>query len=488
MPDRPDHPEQTQRTSGQDPAEQDAKSLTVIQDPGDVAEHEERIDALVGSDAPAEEVARHVELLDAPDAADTLERLETDDSVEVIDRMKDEAAAEALSHMQLPIALTIFADFSIEEAARYLALMEPDDAADLLQELPDERSRALLQRLPAELGRLVQHDPETAGGLMTTEFVSLPVSGSVADAIESIRRRPDEVIKDFVYCISAGGVLEGVIALRDLLLAAPSETVENLMHRDVDAMRPDVDQEDVAEIFDRYDYFTLPVIDENNRLLGIVTIDDVVDIIRAEQTEDAFKQVGAGVGEAVYSSLGQKIRSRLPWLLVNLLMAGLAAAVVFQFEYLIEEIAILAVMMPVIANQAGNAGHQSLAVTLRGLVLGDVSKERVAPLLLRETALGLITGFVTGGAMALVIWGLSSSGVIESSPRVGLVAMVAMTGALSVGCLIGTGIPLLMDRVGFDPATASSIFLTMLTDTAAFATFLGLASVLQQWLLTAPPV
>ena len=387
--------------------------------------------------------------------------------------------------MQLPIALTLFADFSAEEAIRYLALMEPDDAADLLQELPRERAQELLKQLPATLGQLVRYDPETAGGLMTTEFVSIDASKTVADAIERIRSRRDDVIKDFVYCTNPDGVLEGVVALRDLLLAQPDENVKDLMNREVDAIRPDVDQEEVAEVFERYDYFTLPVVDENDRLLGIVTIDDIVDIIHAEQTEDAYKQVGAGVGEAVYSPLRVKIKSRLPWLLVNLFTAAIAAAVVLQFESLIGEIAILAVLMPVIANQAGNAGHQSLAVTLRGLVLGDVSKERIAPLLVRETALGLVTGLVTGAAMALVLLALASTGVIDTTPRVGLVAMIAMTGALSVGCLLGTGIPLLMDRVGFDPATASSIFLTMLTDTAAFAAFLGLAYLAQGWLL--PP-
>lgn len=460
-----------------------AATETVIQDPVAPEEHDDRVDALVESDASPEEVARHVEDLDAPDAADTLERLETVESVEVIDQMEDEAAAEALSHMQLPIALTLFADFSIEEAARYLALMEPDDAADLLQELPIERTTELLQRLPIELHKLVSYDSETAGGLMTTQFVAVPASLSVAEATELIRDRRDDVIKDYLYCISDEGKLVGVIALRDLLLARSKEIVGDLMNREITVLRPEVDQEEVAEVFERYDYFTLPVIDPEERLLGIVTIDDVVDIIRAEQTEDAFKQVGAGVGEAVYSPLGKKIKSRLPWLLVNLFTAAIAAAVVFQFEALIGEIAILAVLMPVIANQAGNAGHQSLAVTLRGLVLGDVSKERVAPLLARETALGLVTGLVTGAAMALVIWGFTAIGVFDSNPRVGLVAMAAMTGALSVGCLLGTGIPLIMNRLGADPATASSIFLTMLTDTAAFAAFLGLAFLFQNWLL-----
>jgi magnesium transporter len=469
-----------QRMSGPD-----AERETVIQEAIAPSDHDGRIDALLEADAPAEEVARQVELLEAPDAADTLERLGTGDSVEIIDQMEDLAAAEALAHMQIPIALTLFSDFSVEEAARYLALMEPDDAADLIQELPRDRSEALLRRLPAALGRLVRHDPETAGGLMTTEFVSIPASRSVGDATELIRRRRDEVIKDYLYCTGPDGKLEGVIALRDLLLAEPSEIVADLMDREIDALRPDVDQEEVAAVFDRYDYFTLPVVDAEGRLLGIVTIDDIVDIIRAEQTEDAYKQVGAGVGEAVYSSLRKKVRSRLPWLMLNLFAAAVGAAVVFQFEGLIGKIAILAVLMPVIANQAGNAGQQSLAVTLRGLVLGDMSRERVGPLLVRETLLGLITGFLTGGAMALIIFVFSVTGIIDINPRVGLVAMAAMTGALSVGCLIGTGIPLLMSRLGLDPATASSIFLTMLTDTAAFVTFLGLACFFQGWLIPA---
>ena len=222
-------PERTPHSDVDPGADADRPRETVIQDPVAPAEHDDRVDALVESDAPAEEVARHVEELDAPDAADTLERLEPEESVEVIERMEDEAAAEALSHMQIPIALTLFADFSIEESSRYLALMEPDDAADFLQELPKDRARTLLQRLPAELGRLVQYDPETAGGLMTTEFVSIGASQTVADATEQIRSRRDEIIKDFIYCTGNDGTLEGVIALRDLLLAEPDDRVADLL-------------------------------------------------------------------------------------------------------------------------------------------------------------------------------------------------------------------------------------------------------------------
>jgi magnesium transporter len=223
-------------------------------------------------------------------------------------------------------------------------------------------------------------------------------------------------------------------------------------------------------------------------MLGMVTIDDVVDIMEAEATEDALKQVGAGTGEAVYSGVKTKLKGRGPWLLVNLVTAGTASSILLAFQGLIAEFAVAAVLFPIIANQSGNAGFQSLAVTLRGLVLGEIHPERVRPLLAREATFGVIAGVVVGVVIALAsmvlgeIGQATGSGLLsEFSWRIGAVAGVAMAGALTASCLIGTLIPLGLKRLGVDPATASSIFLTMLTDMTSFGTFLGLVLVLHDW-------
>ena len=232
------------------------------------------------------------------------------------------------------------------------------------------------------------------------------------------------------------------------------------------------------------------MVDAQGKLIGMITVDDVVDIIAAEATEDAYKQVGAGEDEAVYSTVLDKIRGRTPWLMANLLMAQLGSAVLLVFAGLIEAIPVVAVVSPIIANQSGNSGHQSMAITLRGLVLGEVRRERVWPLVRREIAFGAITGLMIG-----VVFGIAAALLGPLVPTLagyeidwwwlGAASGLAMAGALTVSCLVGTGVPMLMDRIGFDPATASSIFVTMLTDAISYATFLALVLVMRQ-LLIAP--
>jgi magnesium transporter len=273
------------------------------------------------------------------------------------------------------------------------------------------------------------------------------------------------------------------VSPKSLLVSSANDSIEELIDDELDYLRPETDREEIAAAFERYDYTEMPVVDRAGRLIGIVTVDDVLDIIRAEHTEDAYKMVGAGVGEAVYSSIGQKFRGRFPWLVVNVFTSMVAAFVVFQFDYLIAELAILAVMMPVIANQAGNAGQQSLAVTLRGLVLGEVRGKRAWPLVRREVTVGVINGFIVGSAIGLCVCLMALTGVRNVQWTLGIVIALAMTVSVAAGCLAGSAMPLLLDRFEYDPATGSTIFLTMVTDSVSFLTFLGLASILQHTLM-----
>ncbi len=462
---------------------------TIIHDAGAVEEEaDETLAALIDADAPPAEIAREVESQEPADAADALETLEPDDAKEVLNRMGDEAAADALAHMNESLALSALLDLPPDEAASYLSLMDPDDAVDLLQVAPRERAAEWMARVPAEtaakLGRLAHYDAETAGGLMTTEFIAIRDESTISQAVEELRAFPDEIEQQVLYCVDGDGRLTGELAFRDLVISPAGAVVSDVMRREIDALKPELDQEEVAMIFDRYDEVTMPVIDSNRLLLGVVQIDDVIDIIREEQTEDAFKQVGVGEGESVLAPLPAKIKSRLPWLMGNLFMATIAALVVLKFEGLIEQVAILAVIMPIIANQAGNAGHQSLAVTLRGLVLQEVHRGRTFQLLIRETALGLISGLAIGIVIGLVITVVGSLGAhTEASWRLGFIAAASMSGALALGCLAGAAIPLCLDRMKLDPAAGSSIFVTMVTDTVSFAAFLGLAYLLRSWIL-----
>lgn len=466
------------------------ETTTVREHPSGIdTEAEARLSELADANAPVEAMAREAESAEAPEAADFLESLGTERSSSLVNTMTDDAAAEALAYMQAPLAAGILEDLPAEEAAGYLGRMDPDDAADLLQALAKESADAILGVMPprvaASLGALALYDPETAGGLMTTRVVRVPDDTTVAEAIRRIRdgAADDEDTFFYVYCVDDRGRLSGVVNLRNLLLAEPETPVEEVMSRDLVVLRAGMDQEDVAREFERYDHLALPVLDERERLLGVVTIDDVIDTIRAEQTEDALKQVGAGASEVVYDTVRAKLRSRTPWLVVNLGAALLAALVILQFEDSIQALPLLAVLMPVIANQAGNGGQQSLAVTLRGLILGEVRRQRVGELLVRETVFGLITGVLVGAILGAGIGVLGAMGALDGGWRLGVVAGVSMALSLGLGCLFGAGIPILMERLKFDPATASTVFLIMLTDMISFAAFLGFAALFHSWLI-----
>ncbi len=422
----------------------------------------------------------------AADAADTLEDLADDEAAELIGLMEDQAAADALAEMEVPLAVTIIEDLSEDDhtnyAATLLALLAPDDAASIIRGLDLKYIEPLFVSMPVgyarKLRQLCDYEEESAAGIMTTDFVSLSEEMTITEVVEVLRERElPEHVQDLPV-IDKNDVLVGVISLRALLIGISDATVAQTMELKIAAVHSDTDREQVAREFDRYGYEMLPVVDASNRLLGIITVDDVIDIIEEEQTEDVQKTVGAGAGEAVYSGVGEKLKGRMPWLVVSAVMMMPATYVVLGFESMIKEVALLAVFMPLIAALAGNAGHQALAVTLRGIVLDEVRPDRIFPLIRRELIVGLITGTTIGGMVALLLW-FFGDGELET--RLGIIFACAMIVSMGVGTLTGAAIPLLMKRVGADPAQASAIFLIMITDTMAFSTLLGFAWVALRW-------
>ncbi len=447
---------------------------------------EERIDALIEAEAGPEELAPAVAELEPADAADRIEQLAPEEQAEVVHCMEQADAAQALAEMELPLAASVLADLPDAEVGELLGVMQPDDAADLLQEF-DAPTRACVldtmhPRAAAILGKLALYDGETAGGIMTTNIAVVRAGVRIGQAIDWLKTHGIDAMQNDVYVVDDHKVLVGTICLRDLLIVDDDEPLEPHINHDFDAVGPDVDQEEVARIFDRYDLLTLPVVDEHGRVLGMVTIDDVVDIIAEEATEDAQRQFGAGDSEAVYSPVQEKIRGRGPWLLGNLLMAQAGSIVLLIYTDMIALIPAVAVVYPIIANQSGNAGQQSMAITLRGLVLGEIRPERVWPLLRREVVFGLVMGLLIG---ALFAAGAALIGPLAISPAVadnqslewlwfGAICGGAMAIAMTLGCLVGTAIPLLMQRFGQDPATAAAILVTMFTDAVSYSVFLSL--------------
>lgn len=438
-------------------------------------------------------LAAAVEQQRPADAADTLEGLveegEEGDAGHLLVAMDDRKAAEALSHMELPLAVGVLDDLidegRVDYAALLVELMAPDDAVDLLQSMdPAAREQclaAMTRATAAGLHRLLGYDEETAAGLMTTRFLSLREQMTVGRATDAVREfdLPEEITH--LPVLDREHRLAGVIGLRTLLVSRDALMVGDLMERHPRAIRADVDREDVAREFVRHDVHMMPVVDDLDRVLGIITVDDVIDAIREEQTEDVQRTVGAGKQEMVYSSVLEKFRGRFPWLAMSVAMMVPSAIVVRRFEGLIGELAVLAVLMPIVAAVTGNAGHQALAVTLRGIALAEVRPGRVAPLIRREALAGIFNGLAVGIVMA---GGVAVLGLLWDfiDWRVGVVGGVATAGSIIAGTTAGSAIPLLMRRLGFDPAQSAAILLIMITDAIAFAAFLGLAYAMFPWL------
>ena len=448
---------------------------------------DERVAALMSHTIDISALATAVTKQKAADAADTLEDLNDEEAAEVIELMDDQAASSALAEMETPLAVTIVEDLIEDESKDYVAtllwIMAPDDAVRIIRSLEDDLGEQLFICMPVEYARtlrqLCDYEEESAAGIMTTGYVSLYDDITIAEVVEILREKElPEHVRDLPVT-NRNDELVGIIGLHSLLIGSADATVAETMKQTVAAVHSSIDREQVAREFDRYDYQMLPVIDSSNRLLGIITVDDVIDIIEEEQTEDVQMTVGAGPGEAVYSRLSEKLKGRMPWLVVSAVMMLPATYVVLRFELLIKEIALLAVFMPLIAALAGNAGHQALAVTLRGIVLDEVRRERILPLIRRELLVGIVAGISIGGMLALI---LSLFGDTQLATRLGIIIALAMIVSMGVGSFTGAVIPLLMRRVGVDPAQSSAIFLVMVTDAVAFASLLGFAALSLQWL------
>ncbi|GAB4551509.1 MAG: magnesium transporter [Phycisphaerales bacterium] len=455
----------------------------------------QRLGELVEAEAEAHELAPAVAELEPADAADALEGFEPEAQAQVVHHMDNVAAAEALAHMEVPLAASVLSDLPTWEAGQLLGMMDPDDAADIVQQF-DEPTRATIldtmhPRAAATLGKLVLYEPESAGGIMTTKIGVVRESMRIGQAIDWLKVHEIDDAQNELYVVDDQKRLVGTISLRRLLILDDDKDLASHIDRDFDAVGTDVDREEVARVFERYDLLTLPIVDEHGRVLGMVTIDDVVDIIAAEATEDAFRQVGAGDAEAVYSPITDKLKGRGPWLLANLLMAQVGSVVLLLFTDMIALIPAVAIVYPIIANQTGNAGQQSMAITLRGLVLGEIRPERIWPLLRREVLFGVLSGLGVGIVFAIgaaMLGPLAINNPVAEAGSLawfwfGLVCGGAMAIALTLGCLVGTAMPLCMQRLGIDPATAAALFVTMVTDAVSYGVFLGLVVLAKPLLL-----
>ncbi len=391
-------------------------------------------------------------------------------------------AMEALSELGPEAGAALLADRSAEDIVKLLQELPSDDAAALIDYLPEELGAAvleLIQKRPAggDVGELLEYEEQTAGRIMNPKVFALAEDMTAGEAITALQESRDVEMVFYLYVIDARRHLVGVVSLRRLLLVAPTTPLKRIMTTDLISVRVDMDQEEVARQVASYNLLAIPVVDEENKLVGIITVDDVIDVIKDEATEDVYRLAGVAGDDRVFSTPAESLRKRVPWLEVNLVTAFVAASVVALFEGTIEKVTALAVFMPVVAGMGGNAATQTLTVIVRGIALGELTWANTRKALLKEAIVGVGNGLACGIVAALVVW------FWKGSPWLGAVIGAAMVINMFVAATAGTLIPLLLRALKIDPALASSVFITTLTDVFGFLSFLGLATVFIRFLM-----
>jgi magnesium transporter len=403
----------------------------------------------------------------------------TPDEVRTVSELlfKQHRAATMLRELPPEIVRQVFAVIGDQRLAELLDRLETDDMVELAAVIPDDRRAPVTQLLPAtrraELRNAELYPLDSAGRVMTTSFVALDEKMSAGEAIESIRAAGDaDDALHYLYVVDEGRRLLGVVPIRRLVAAPPETRCRDLMIRESISTSPDSDQEEVARLVARYDLFAIPVTDVDGTMLGVITVDDVIDVINEEATQDMYNLAGLSEGDRVFSSTGVSVRKRLPWMLLNLCTAFTAASVVGLFEHTLEQLVSLAVFLPVVAGVGGNGGIQTLTVITRAIALGEIEFSSGLRAVAKEMAVGLLVGLFAGTAGGIVAW------LWHGNPILGLVLFSAMLVTLTVAGLLGAAIPLLLKALRLDPALGAGVILTFCTDALGFFSFLGISSLL----------
>src|SRR6188474_1201224 len=371
-------------------------------------------------------------------------------------------AMEAISELGPENGAALLATRSAEEIAKLAQEIPSDDAAALIDYLPEELSAAVLDLMrPKESGvveNLLEYDEQTAGRIMNPHVFALSEDITVGEAITELQTNRDVEMVFYLYVVDERRHLVGVVSLRRLLLVSPETPLKRIMTTDLISVRADMDQEEVARLVASYNLLAIPVVDEENKLVGVITVDDVIDVIKDEATEDVYRLAGLATDDRVFTTPTESLRKRLPWLIVNLATAFIAASVVKLFEGTIGVVTSLAVFQPIVAGMGGNAATQTLAVIVRGIALGELTWANARHALIKEGLVGLGNGLVIGIIGGVVV------GLFTGDWTLGLILGMAMVINMFVAATAGTLIPLGLRALKVDPALASSVFITTLTD------------------------
>ncbi len=420
------------------------------------------------------------------DAIALLLTLHPADRAEIFNRLDDEAQRTLLTSLDIATIADLLEELDDEEAveaaeeipperlADVLDEMEPDEAADLLGDLPPEQAAEALAEMEDadEVRPLLVYPDETAGGLMTTTYIALRRHTTAAQAIEFLRQVSDRTeIPFYLFVVDKERRLVGVVDLRDLLAAAPNTEMEAIMDPEVIFVTAGTDQEEVARLMAKYDLAAIPVVDSQRRLIGVITYDDIVDVLEEEATEDIYHLASVSDEDIdPESPVKEQLKGRLPWLYLNTLTALFASWVISHFEHIIAQAAVLALFQSVVAGQGGNTASQNVAMTVRAIALGKLSPKALVRVLWKQFITGLLLGILVGSVVGIGVYFWRGNAYLS------LVLGLALVGNLSVGSVVGVLVPLGLQAIGVDPALASSILVTAVTDSTGFFIFLSLAA------------
>ena len=412
------------------------------------------------------------------DLADLIELLRPEQRETLITTLGKDFDAAALPELDESVRDQVLEVMPTEQVAEALQQLDSDEAVYLIEDLNKEEQSDILAKLPhferIALERSLEYPEDSAGRIMQTDLIAVPPFWSVGQTIDYMREADDMPDRFYeIFVVDPAYHLLGSVALNHLLRSKRPTTIDAITDRDIHPLPVEADQEAVARQFERYNLTSAPVIDDGGRLVGVITADDVVEVVQEEASEDILRMGGVG-GESVSDSVWQTTKHRFTWLLANLATAILASAVISLFEATIEQMVALAVLMPIVASMGGNAGTQTMTVAVRALAMQDLGRANALRVILRESAVGMLNGLLFALIMAAIAFFWFGSG------QLGLVIGVAMIVNLLAAALAGILIPLGLEELGLDPAIASGVFVTTVTDVVGFFAFLGLAAL---WLV-----
>ncbi|MBT3336320.1 MAG: magnesium transporter [Anaerolineae bacterium] len=421
-----------------------------------------------------------IEALRGPDQARLFSELEDEEQRELLPKLDLSYSADILEDMDDPETAKLASSLPIDTIARIVDEMEPDKAVDLLGDLTEQQKQDVLARLDDADGLrpLLIYPDESAGGLMTSAFLALRPMMTARDAVEALRRwSPDADDVYYLFVVDDDKKLCGVVNLRTLILTNPESFIKTIMDPDVLSVTVGIDQEECARTMAHYDLAAIPVVDEDNIIMGVITYDDIVDVLEEEATEDIYRLSNVSDSDLdPDSSVWKQLKGRLPWLYLNTITALFGAWVISNYEQIIAQAAVLALFQSVVAGQGGNTASQNVAMAVRTLALERVSSRSQRRIIFRQLYMGFLLGLAVGSVVAFGVY------LWRGNLYLSLVLGLALVANLSLGSLVGIAVPLGLEKIGIDPALASSVLVTAATDSMGFFIFLSLAAHFLQYI------